>query len=338
MPDMQNSLILYSSRIKKAKLFGIGLILVLTILGILHASFATWFWIALIALAFSKPIYNVIKPFRLQLSDKGFETTSVFHKKEFISWDDVIGFKLVSIPMRNNDVRKFVAFGYVAADNKHGRTGRVFIDNYGKTAEELVELLNEWKSKYSKIDQAALDLFSLQTETQNKLPTSELVGTSRLMGILSFIPLIGLLFGILAIIFGIVAKRDINKGLYSSKDNTANGIVLGSFGILLTVVLYGSMYYFDFIAKKGPFEQGKNDVTTQVLTQDAGLLELYKNKTGKYPASLEDLKTAGYQVYPSDYWMNPLYYRISADRLSYELRSLGTDGTYGTGDDIFPKK
>lgn len=175
-------------------------------------------------------------------------------------------------------------------------------------------------------------------EPQNNSPKSGFAITSLVLGIVSFIPLVGLLLGLLAIIFGIIAKSKIKKGLYLGKGLSTAGIILGVLGILVTVALYGSLFYFGFVAKGGPFEQPKKELSAQLLTQNAGLLELYKTKTGKYPASLDELKNAGYQIWPSDHYMKPFYYKVSADESSYDLRSLGPDGEYGTGDDIFPNK
>ncbi len=170
------------------------------------------------------------------------------------------------------------------------------------------------------------------------LPKSGLATASLVLGITSFIPLVGLLLGLLAIIFGIVAKSKIKKGLYSGKGFSTAGIILGILGIIVTVSLYGSLFYFGFVAKGGPFEQPKKELSAQLFTQDAGLLELYKTKTGKYPQSLAELKDAGYQVWPSDHYMKPFHYEVSKDASSYDLRSLGPDGEYGTDDDIFPNK
>lgn len=175
-------------------------------------------------------------------------------------------------------------------------------------------------------------------EPQNNIPTSGFAITSLVLGIISFIPLVGLLIGVLAIIFGIIAKFKIKKGEYSGKGLSTAGIILGVIGMLFTIALYGSLFYFAFVAKGGPFEQPKRKLSAQLLTQDAGLIELYKTKTGKYPASLEELQKAGYQVWPSDHYMKPFHYEVSTDGSSYDLRSLGSDGEYGTEDDIFPKQ
>ena len=175
-------------------------------------------------------------------------------------------------------------------------------------------------------------------EPQNNLPKSSLAITSIVLGAVSFIPLVGLLLGLMAIVFGIIAKLQIKKGLCSGKALSTIGIILGVLGILVTVAMYGSLFYFGFVAKGGPFEEPKKQLSAQLLTQDAGLVELYKSKTGKYPASLDELSKAGYQVWPSDHYLKAFYYEVSADGSNYDLRSFGPDGEYGTEDDIFPNR
>jgi hypothetical protein len=159
---------------------------------------------------------------------------------------------------------------------------------------------------------------------------AETAQTSLVLGVLSFIPLIGVPLGIFAIIFGI-------RGLIKGKKRAALSVVLGVSGILFTCAVYGSLYYFGFIAKDGPFAEMKNELSAQLLMQDAGLIELYKSKNGKYPASFSELEAAGYVPIPADHYLKPFHYQLSEDGMSYDLRSLGPDGLYGTPDDIFPK-
>ncbi len=115
------------------------------------------------------------------------------------------------------------------------------------------------------------------------------------------------------------------------------GIILGALGMVCTVALYGSLYYWGFVAKTGPFSEPKRMISQQVLTQNAGYLELYKKKHGKYPETLEELSKDGYVFFPTDHYLKPFYYKVSADGQAYELRSVGQDGAYGTKDDVFPQ-
>ncbi|OGM15958.1 hypothetical protein A2V56_05070 [Candidatus Woesebacteria bacterium RBG_19FT_COMBO_42_9] len=151
-------------------------------------------------------------------------------------------------------------------------------------------------------------------------------------------PLLGVLTGIIAIILGAIGLSKIKKGGVGGKKLAIAGIILGVLGILFSIVMYGSLFYFGFVAKGGPFDAPKKQASEQILTQNAGYLELYKKKNGTYPQTLEELSKDGYTVFPSDHYMKPFYYKVSDDGQSYELRSLGPDGEYNTSDDIFPSK
>lgn len=89
-------------------------------------------------------------------------------------------------------------------------------------------------------------------------------------GGLSFIPLFGVLFGIVAIIIGAVRR-------------TRGQIYLGIGGILFSVLLYGGIFYFGFIAKTGPFAALKVTEVPQLINIDAGQIALYKLNTANSP-------------------------------------------------------
>src|SRR5665213_890697 len=84
-------------------------------------------------------------------------------------------------------------------------------------------------------------------------------------GGLSFIPLIGVLFGVIAIVFGI------NKKIRGQ-------IFLGIAGILVTVIFYGSLFYFGFVAKTGVYADIKVQLASQIINTDAGQIALYKQQ------------------------------------------------------------
>lgn len=157
---------------------------------------------------------------------------------------------------------------------------------------------------------------------------------SLVLGIISFIPLVGVLLGILAIIFGLIALKKIKSGEIGGGRFAKLGIVLGVLGVIFSFILYGSLFYFGFVKKDGPFGGMRVRVTQQALTQNVGALELYKKKLGKYPESLEIATKEGFTIFPTDHYLNPLYYQVSEDGQSYEMSSLGPDGEYGTEDDI----
>ena len=144
-------------------------------------------------------------------------------------------------------------------------------------------------------------------------------------GGLSFIPLIGVLFGIIAIIIGIVKK---SKG----------PAILGLCGILVTVIIYGSLFYFGFVAKTGVYADLRVKLATQTINTDAGQIALYKNKNGKLPEKFSDLgqPTQENLFFPSDPWMTDILYKPNVDG-TFELISAGPDKVFNTSDDIVVK-
>lgn len=116
-----------------------------------------------------------------------------------------------------------------------------------------------------------------------KLPKYGLAIASLILGLISFIPLLGVLTGIIAIILGAIGLSKIKKGGVGGKKLAIAGIILGVLGILFSIILYGSLFYFGFVAKGGPFDAPKKQLSQQILTQNAGYLELYKKNTGLIP-------------------------------------------------------
>jgi hypothetical protein len=169
--------------------------------------------------------------------------------------------------------------------------------------------------------------------------TSGLAIASLILGIISFIPLLGVLPALVAIILGTIGLVKIkNNHNLQGKGMAIAGIVLGSLGILLTILIYSALFYFVFKATDGPFTEVKVEASQQILTQNAGALELYNKKFGRYPGSLEVASKAGYMIFPMDHYLKPLFYEVSQDGKSYVLKSPGPDGLPNTADDILPKQ
>lgn len=141
-------------------------------------------------------------------------------------------------------------------------------------------------------------------------------------GGLSFIPLIGVFFGIVAIIIGATKKI---KGQ----------IFLGAAGILFTVIIYGSLFYFGFVAKTGVYADLKVKLASQIINTDAGQISLYKDQHGKLPEKLSDLGTPSQTnlFFTTDPWMKEIQYTPKSGG-TFELRSAGPDKVFGTSDDI----
>ena len=97
----------------------------------------------------------------------------------------------------------------------------------------------------------------------NKIPKSGIAIASLILGVVSFIPLVGVLLGIIAIVLGIVAISQINKQGLGGKGLAKIGIILGILGIffglkairyiqgksviilgIIVIILVGVMYIF----------------------------------------------------------------------------------------------
>jgi Type II secretion system (T2SS), protein G len=139
---------------------------------------------------------------------------------------------------------------------------------------------------------------------------------------LSFIPLFGIWFGIVAIVIGAVKK-------------TTGQVYLGIAGILFSVLLYGGIFYFGFIAKTGPFAELKLKQVPQMIKTDAGQIALYKSQHGKLPEALADLGNPSEKTlfFTTDPWGTKFKYTKLGDE-HFELTSAGPDGEFGTSDDI----
>jgi hypothetical protein len=153
---------------------------------------------------------------------------------------------------------------------------------------------------------------------------------------LSFIPMIGVLFGIIAIIWGLVTKRQGGRKL-------AN---IGAGGIAFTVVIYSGLFYFGFKRRGGVFDDLRVTLAESNLTQLVQAIEFYKAQQGKYPDSLKVLKEslpANSMVFvndPTDVKLKNearnFYYEL-VDDTHYYLLGVGPDGKPFTSDDILPK-
>lgn len=149
-------------------------------------------------------------------------------------------------------------------------------------------------------------------------------------GWLGLIPLVGGVVGIGLILLGIFKYQD--KKL----------ILIGSFALLFTIGVYGSLSYYTFYSEAG----GKNVVPiTQVWLNDLIKdVEFYKLKNGVYPDSLEQLQNLSNNevvfVYDPMLFSRPgakqkkfNYHKIGN---KYTLFSSGLDKMPGTPDDIYP--
>lgn len=151
------------------------------------------------------------------------------------------------------------------------------------------------------------------------------------VGGMSFIPLIGILFGIIAIIWGFIAKNSKLK-------------YVGAAGILFTVLLYGSLGYMGLVQEDGVYDELRTTMAKTQLTSAVQAIEFYKVQNGAYPETLEILQKSlseNSMVFLNDATQVnmdevKLYYYKVIDDNSYHIRSYGRDGVINTEDDILP--
>ncbi|KAB0300125.1 hypothetical protein F2Z80_23755 [Vibrio fortis] len=150
------------------------------------------------------------------------------------------------------------------------------------------------------------------------------------IGGMSFIPLIGVLFGIIAIVWGFAIKHTKLK-------------IVGACGIAFTVIIYGSLGYLGFVQEDGVYDELRGELTKTQLTSAVQAIEFYRVQNGQYPESLEVLQ----QSWPENSMVflhdaaqvtleSNLYYYKLIDENSYHIRSYGRDGVLNTSDDILP--
>ncbi|WP_221794676.1 hypothetical protein [Oceanobacter mangrovi] len=151
----------------------------------------------------------------------------------------------------------------------------------------------------------------------------------------SFIPAIGIIFGIIAIIWGLVTKNPGGKKL----------AIIGACGIALSVILYGSLFYFGFVQRDGVYDDLRAKLSKNTITSLAQAIEFYKTQNGNYPASLEVLRESLPEnsmvfVYDPAHVQigdEPRYYHYDLkDDSHYYLLGVGPDEKPFTNDDILP--
>jgi hypothetical protein len=119
--------------------------------------------------------------------------------------------------------------------------------------------------------------------------TTEPVGGKPKLGTLpfvfggaSFIPLIGVLFGVWAVLYGLISGRAGGKKL----------ALVGAAGIGFSVVLYGGLFYFGFVQRGGIYDGLRAKLAQNELNSLVQSVEFYKLRFGEYPDSLAVLKSS----------------------------------------------
>ncbi|MCY6380066.1 type II secretion system protein GspG [Hoeflea prorocentri] len=156
-----------------------------------------------------------------------------------------------------------------------------------------------------------------------------------LIGGLSFIPLLGVVFGIIAIVWGVFTRHVAGRKV----------AIIGACGIAFTVVIYSALFYFGFVQRGGVYDKLRSEAARAQLTSLVSAIEFYKLENGAYPATLIELAASlpdNSMVFvydPTDISTGDnrrrFYYRV-LENGKYHLRSVGLDGKLFTEDDILP--
>lgn len=192
-------------------------------------------------------------------------------------------------------------------------------------------LLPKWSfSSFSEIDRfAQLVTNGVSTVKGVKVKEPLTFKPIYLVGVICLIPLIGAIAGIIFIILGIAHYRD------------RVFIVMGAVGILITVAIYGSLFYFTM--NSATVGNGFARLSQIQLNDLVKSIEFYKLQHGSYPDSLQQLDTKDSfvniddptQTFKSNKRVTYQYHKLTNDK--YVLFSVGVDGIPGTKDDIYPE-
>lgn len=160
-----------------------------------------------------------------------------------------------------------------------------------------------------------------------------------IFGFCSFIPLVGLLLGVISIVLGALKFKAGGWKL----------VLLGIGGIIFTILLYGALFFFTFFGKNNMMSDMQKQMCQSNLRICVMDLEFYHQVHGEYPAKLEDLVDAKrpwaagmVNFYDQsggfgNNWKPQLfYYERTADGTGYYLLGRGEDGKPFTDDDLLP--
>ena len=147
-----------------------------------------------------------------------------------------------------------------------------------------------------------------------------------ILGGASFIPLIGVLFGIAAIVVGATSRKKVPA-------------ILGACGIVFTLVLYGSLIYFGLYASFGPWAALRRPLAVQILDTTKGKKSSIRPTI---PGSPETWKSYSATIRATRSSRSIPGLMPSATRLALTGPSIfgvaARNGTAGNDDDILPSR
>jgi len=162
-----------------------------------------------------------------------------------------------------------------------------------------------------------------------KAPTGLII-----LGGLSFIPFIGILFGAISIL---ISLTDFGRFRIM--------FILGLSGIIFSIIIYSAIYYFGFIKRGGTYDELRVEMNQILLKEIDNDIVKYKSKYGFYPNDLKSLLKENGNLNLKDPIINVIknykgdslfYYKTTPSE--FMLFSIGFDGKPFTKDDIYPAK
>lgn len=152
----------------------------------------------------------------------------------------------------------------------------------------------------------------------------------------SFIPGMGVVFGVIAITWGLVTKKLGGRKL----------AVIGVCGIGFNVIIYSALFYFGFVQKGGLYDDLRAQLAKTSLISLVQSIEFYKGQNGQYPESLAVLRESlpensmilMFDPTQVELAAKPRYFHYELSGEShYYLLGLGPDKIAYTDDDLLPE-
>ncbi|MDD5195562.1 MAG: DUF4190 domain-containing protein [Candidatus Omnitrophica bacterium] len=175
-----------------------------------------------------------------------------------------------------------------------------------------------------------------------KQKTHGLAIASLVLGCLILIPLIGMIFSLLAIVFGIIALVAIskNKEVYKGGGLAITGLVLGVVGIVIIPVMLGLVAAIaipNFLRARATANEAGAQASIRTISTAA---MLYREQNGRYPNDDSDLAYANPPYLSGSYNDKTLYgykYSVKFSPQNYTITA-EPENCITTGTKIFTIK
>ena len=106
--------------------------------------------------------------------------------------------------------------------------------------------------------------------TAPSAPRAKIHITAYILAAVSFIPLLGLPFGLAALIWGILERRKRGAKIVA---------LIASAGMLCTVAIYGALFYFGFVQRGGVYDEMRRQLAVNTLSTLVSEVEFYRLHT-----------------------------------------------------------